>query len=422
MTHPAVTGRFKPCMRLFRALHQTKIAALLIIAFILLSPAAYASPLDSKRAELKSIDSQIKANNSKQAAAERRQADIRLQIEASSQKLVQIQTELNVLQTDLNEIIDRKKATEAKLDATKKKLGEAETRLSDARVRLSVRQGAFDKRLVNTYKRGTESTLTILLKSEDFGDFMSRVAFLRMIANHDGRLVFDLKQLTTDISGEVAQIQTMKKVIDEQHRRLVADKKQMDEKMAGVIAQQERLETEAGKQQQLYAQIEKEQQQLAQAEDGLRSSSVKIAAQIRALGGVASSTSNVTDIPKDLRSLAAATAEKYGIPEKLFFALIKQESGWNYRAVSRSGALGLTQVMPFNVTAMGYDIESFKESPADQLEAGARYLSQQFKTFDRWDLALAAYNAGPGAVLRYGGIPPYKETKNYVRNILAMAD
>ena len=409
-------------MRLFRALHQTKIAALLIIAFILLSPAAYASPLDSKRAELKSIDSQIKANNSKQAAAERRQADIRLQIEASSQKLVQIQTELNVLQTDLNEIIDRKKATEAKLDATKKKLGEAETRLSDARVRLSVRQGAFDKRLVNTYKRGTESTLTILLKSEDFGDFMSRVAFLRMIANHDGRLVFDLKQLTTDISGEVAQIQTMKKVIDEQHRRLVADKKQMDEKMAGVIAQQERLETEAGKQQQLYAQIEKEQQQLAQAEDGLRSSSVKIAAQIRALGGVASSTSNVTDIPKDLRSLAAATAEKYGIPEKLFFALIKQESGWNYRAVSRSGALGLTQVMPFNVTAMGYDIESFKESPADQLEAGARYLSQQFKTFDRWDLALAAYNAGPGAVLRYGGIPPYKETKNYVRNILAMAD
>jgi peptidoglycan hydrolase CwlO-like protein len=409
-------------MRLFRALHRIKIAALLIIAFILLSPAAYASPLDSKRAELKSIDSQIKANNSKQAAAERRQADIRRQIEASSQKLVQIQTELNALQTDLNEIIDRKKATEAKLEATKKQLGQAEARLSDARAKLTLRQGAFDKRLVNTYKRGTESTLTILLKSEDFGDFMSRVAFLRMIANHDGRLVFDLKQLTTDISSEVAQIQTMKKAVDEQHRRLVADKKQMDEKMAGVIAQQERLETEAGKQQQLYAQIEAEQQRLAQAEDGLRSSSVKIAAQIRALGGVASSTSNATDIPKDLRPLAAATAEKYDIPEKLFFALIKQESGWNYRAVSRSGALGLTQVMPFNVTAMGYDIESFKESPADQLEAGARYLSQQFKTFDRWDLALAAYNAGPGAVLRYGGIPPYKETKNYVRNILAMAD
>lgn len=422
MTHPAITGRLKTCMRLFRTLHRTKIAALLVIAFILLSPAAYASPLDSKRAELKSIDVQIKANNSKQAAVERRQANIRGQIEESSQKLVQMQTRLNALQIELNEIIDHKKATEAKLDATKKQLGEAETRLSDTRTRLWLRRGAFDKRLVNTYKRGTEGMLTILLKSEDFGDFMSRMAFLRMIAEHDGRLVFDLMQLTSDISGEVAQIQTMKKAIDEQHRRLAADKKQMDEKMAGVIAQQERLETEVGKEQQLYAQIEAEQQRLAQAEDNLRSSSVKIAAQIRAFGGVASSTSNATNIPKDLRPLAAATAEKYDIPEKLFLALITQESGWNYRAVSRSGALGLTQVMPFNVTAMGYDTESFKESPADQLEAGARYLSQQFKTFDRWDLALAAYNAGPGAVLRYGGIPPYKETKNYVRNILAMAE
>ena len=408
-------------MRLFRTLHRTKIAALLVIALILLSPAAYASPLDSKRAELKNVDSQIMTNKRKQAAAERRQADIRRQIEESGQKLVQMQTRLNTLQTEFNEIIERKKTTEAKLDDTKKQLGEAQSRLFDARARLTLRRGVFDKRLVNTYKRGMESTLTILLKSEDFGDFMSRVAFLRMIAEHDGKLVFDLKELTSDITGEVAQIQTIKQVIDEQHRRLVTDKKQMDEKMASVIAQQERLETEVGKQQQLYAQIEEEQQQLAQAEDNLRSSSVKIAAQIRALGGVASSTSNAANIPKDLRPLAAATAEKYDIPEKLFFALITQESGWNYRAVSRSGALGLTQVMPFNVIAMGYDIESFKESPADQLEAGARYLSQQFKTFDRWDLALAAYNAGPGAVLRYGGIPPYKETKNYVRNILAMA-
>ncbi|MBS3909861.1 MAG: transglycosylase SLT domain-containing protein [Actinobacteria bacterium] len=408
-------------MRLFRTLDRTKIAALIVTAFILLSPAAYASPLDSKRSELKSIDAQIKVNKSKQASAERRQADIRGQIEESSQKLVQMQTRLNALQTELNELIERTKATETKLDDTKKKLGEAETRLSDARTGLSLRRGAFDKRLVNTYKRGTENTLTILLKSEDFGDFMSRLAFLRMIAEHGGRLVLDLKQLTTDISGEVTQVRTMKKVIDEQHRRLVADKKRMDEKMASVIAQQERLETEVGKQQQLYAQIEEEQRQLAQAEDNLRSSSVKIAARIRALGGAASATSNAANIPKDLRPLAAATAEKYDIPEKLFFALITQESGWDYGAVSRSGALGLTQVMPFNVIAMGYDIESFKESPSDQLEAGARYLSRQFKTFDRWDLALAAYNAGPGAVLRYGGIPPYQETKNYVRAILASA-
>ncbi|MCL6471208.1 MAG: transglycosylase SLT domain-containing protein [Firmicutes bacterium] len=122
------------------------------------------------------------------------------------------------------------------------------------------------------------------------------------------------------------------------------------------------------------------------------------------------------------RDLAASVADKYAIPQNLFFALIKQESGWNYKACSRVGALGLTQVMPFNITAMGYDVETFKDSPVLQLELGARILSENFSTFGRWDYALAAYNAGPNAVIKYGGIPPYEETTNYVRSILAMAE
>lgn len=403
-------------------LHGMNILAFIIVLSLLVSPAAFAASLADRRQELKTIDAQIKANKSKQAAAERRQDDIRRQIEESTGKLVSMQTRLNTLQKELNEIIAAKKKTEAKLAETERRLKITQAELADARAQLALRREAFDKRLVNSYKNGNENALMILLKSEDFGDFISRVSFLRIIAEHDSRLVFNLRQLTTDITNEVARIKSIKAAIDEQHRRLVAEKKQMDEKMASVIAQQEELEAEAGRQQRLYAQIEVEREELAQAEDRLRTDSAKVAAQIRALGGGSSGSSRAANIPTDLRALAAETAEKYGIPEQIFFALIKQESGWNYRAVSRAGAIGLTQVMPFNVIAMGYDLDAFKRSPADQLEAGARYLSQQHKTFDRWDLALAAYNAGPGAVLRYGGIPPYKETKNYVRNILAMAD
>ena len=64
------------------------------------------------------------------------------------------------------------------------------------------------------------------------------------------------------------------------------------------------------------------------------------------------------------------------------------------------------------------DLRVNPHDPMENLEGGARYLSTQFKTFGEWRLALAAYNAGPGAVRKYGGVPPYKETMNYVRKIL----
>ena len=120
----------------------------------------------------------------------------------------------------------------------------------------------------------------------------------------------------------------------------------------------------------------------------------------------------------DINALIKQTAVKYGIPENLFRALVKQESGFNPRAVSPAGAMGLAQLMPTTAKALGVE-DPF--DPAQNLEGGAKYLRQQYDRFGRWDLALAAYNAGPGAVERYGGIPPYRETQNYVRNVLAMA-
>ncbi|MCU0827983.1 MAG: lytic transglycosylase domain-containing protein [Tabrizicola sp.] len=112
--------------------------------------------------------------------------------------------------------------------------------------------------------------------------------------------------------------------------------------------------------------------------------------------------------------VAKAAARKHGVPEDLFLRLVQQESGWNPVAVSVKGATGLAQLMPGTAEKLGVDIND----PAENLDGGARYLRMMYDKFGSWKLALAAYNAGPGAVEQHDGIPPYAETENYVKAIL----
>ena len=109
-------------------------------------------------------------------------------------------------------------------------------------------------------------------------------------------------------------------------------------------------------------------------------------------------------------ALAREAARRHNVPEDLFLRLVQQESGWNVRAVSHKGAIGLAQLMPQTAALLGVD----PNDPLQNLDGGARYLREQYETFGDWRLALAAYNAGPGAVQQHGGVPPYDETRNYV--------
>ncbi len=109
-------------------------------------------------------------------------------------------------------------------------------------------------------------------------------------------------------------------------------------------------------------------------------------------------------------SMARQAAVRANVPEDLFLRLIERESYWDPQAVSPKGAQGLAQLMPDTAAALGVD----PFDPQANLDAGARYLRQQFDTFGSWRLALAAYNAGPEAVRQAGGIPDYAETQAYV--------
>lgn len=104
-------------------------------------------------------------------------------------------------------------------------------------------------------------------------------------------------------------------------------------------------------------------------------------------------------------------AARYGLAPELLDALARQESGYRPGALSPKGAIGVMQLMPGTARALGVD----PRDPTANILGGAAYLRAQLDRFDgRVDLALAAYNAGPGAVARHGGVPPYRETQGYV--------
>jgi soluble lytic murein transglycosylase-like protein len=119
---------------------------------------------------------------------------------------------------------------------------------------------------------------------------------------------------------------------------------------------------------------------------------------------------------EQIMSMIDEASEKYGVDSKLVKALVQQESGFNPNAKSKVGALGLMQLM--TSTAKGLGVKDAMD-PKQNIEGGVKYLKSMLDRFHgNTILALAAYNAGPNAVSKYDGVPPYKETQNYVKSIL----
>jgi soluble lytic murein transglycosylase-like protein len=129
-----------------------------------------------------------------------------------------------------------------------------------------------------------------------------------------------------------------------------------------------------------------------------------------------------TSAPADVAPFGAeieAAAARHGIDPALLKGLIRQESGFDPAARSGAGAVGLTQLMPGTAASLGVTDAT---DPAQSIEGGAAYLAQQLQRFGGDPAkALAAYNAGPGAVAKYGGVPPYAETQQYVQKVLGYA-
>jgi soluble lytic murein transglycosylase-like protein len=135
--------------------------------------------------------------------------------------------------------------------------------------------------------------------------------------------------------------------------------------------------------------------------------------------GVSAASGTTAGATTDFEAEINAAATGNGIDPALLKGLVAQESGFDPNARSGAGAVGLTQLMPGTAVSLGV---SDPTDPAQSLQGGARYLREQLDRFGGDErLALAAYNAGPGAVTKYGGVPPYAETQGYVNKVLANA-
>jgi soluble lytic murein transglycosylase-like protein len=128
-----------------------------------------------------------------------------------------------------------------------------------------------------------------------------------------------------------------------------------------------------------------------------------------------SATGALAAAPAAYRDLFTAAAARHGVPAGLLASVARAESGFNASAVSHAGALGLMQLMPGTARSLGVN----PLDPGQAVDGAARLLAQDLRTFGSTELALAAYNAGPDAVRRYGGVPPYAETRAYVQRVLA---
>ncbi len=133
---------------------------------------------------------------------------------------------------------------------------------------------------------------------------------------------------------------------------------------------------------------------------------------------IAAAPAPVAKAPLTPHELVDAAALKYGLPSAIVRSVVKAESGFQPHVVSPKGAIGLMQLMPGTAASLGAD----PKDPAQNVDAGTRYLRDLLVKYqeDPYQLrrALAAYNAGPGAVDKYNGVPPYAETQNYVRKVI----
>ncbi len=351
------------------------------------APVADAASLSALESELHTVHVTLVADEAQAQALQAQANTLNAQLQQVNAQLGQTQVQIA--------------ATEIAIKNTEATMGRTTAHLNATRKAMDKEQRGLGGVLLFAEQEGPLGFLSVLLSVHSFGDFVTQVGTMARIASYQRGVVVNLKKETDQISQALAKLAQSRATLDHQEATLLNQKTQL-----AAVAQQRAT---------LLAQIKQQQASVAALEANLHAEGQKLWAAIQQLEAELASGKLTS---AQLFSIVQSISAVYGIDPYLVMAVIREESGGYAKAVSSAGAEGLMQLMPQTAADLGVT-DPF--NPQQNVRGGIAYLSYLLHLFNgnvAW--ALAAYNAGPGAVKYYHGIPPYPETQNYVRNILYM--
>ncbi|NMP22549.1 transglycosylase SLT domain-containing protein [Sulfobacillus sp. DSM 109850] len=381
-------------------------------------------------------ESEMSQLNNALAQAKQRIGSTSVQIAQTDHNIAVTQNLLNSTQAQLTD-------TEKQLAATTADYNHTTLLLAQTKRSLVHETNLLSGQLQLIEERGSVGYLDVILGAHSFSDFISRAQLLGQLAGQAAHEVNVIKREKAAYTLAQANLKREKLFLSQaaasiaQHKALLVNEQTLlarEREHAVVLkaqAQQEASQVSSGlaQRQQLYSQLQAQRAQLASGMAGLQSRIAGLVAQIQALlsqfnaGGMSRRA-----LYNAMYPLVKPIGDQWGVPPALIIAVITQESGGNAHVVSVAGAVGLMQIEPYTAQdiahAVGLSASTVDQelyNPEDNVELGTYYLHYLLGMFQgNTALAVAAYNAGPGAVQQYGGIPPYPQTQQYVRNVMAL--
>jgi len=359
--------------------------------------------------------------------------EIAAEIERIDARLSQATSELRRIRGELAVAEDGIAIAEAEEADALERLAIAEVRLEEVEALIAETRDRLQARLVQTFKYGRASAADIVMRGT-----VGALNFheLALTLNAVGRMTDDDRGLVQSMEDLAAE---QRDLIEEATTSRVAAVVARDaavrqrDRIAALEAEQRSvvgaIDADRARRQAVFDDLEADKEALAAlaavlAEEirRLQLSDLNVILPIGGVFvGVPSWAGRLTAHGQPYSALIASAAATQGVDGRLLAALTWSESSFRPSAVSRAGAAGLTQLMPATARGLGLRVDSSVDErfdPETNLNAGARYLRQQIVRFGSVELGLAAYNAGPGNVVRYGGIPPFAETQFYVYIVL----
>ncbi len=358
------------------------------------------------------------------------------QIQTTNQNIVTTQNLLNATQAQLTQTENQLTVTTADYNRTTALLVETKKNLVHETQLLSGQLQLIEE-------RGAVGYLDVILGARSFSDFISRAQLLGQVASsaaHEVQIIkgeqaaytlaqANLKKETLFLSHAKASIAQHESLL--QGEQALLNREKQHALVLEVQAQQQEATASTGlvQRQQVMNQLQAQRSQLSSGMAALQNQIAGIVGQIQALlGQFNAGGMNRQQLYNAMLPLVSPIASQWNVPPDLVIAVITQESGGNSHVVSSAGAVGLMQIEPGTAadiaSAVGLSASTVDQelyNPEDNVELGTYYLHYLLNLFGgNVELSVAGYNAGPGAVEHYGGIPPYAQTQQYVADVMAL--